>query len=151
MVSVLVIGLGLLGLLTIQIAKAAGCVTLGIDISEARIALGKELGVDACHNEAVKAKAAELVGARGFDHVLICAGSKENDLIALAGELCRDRGTVVSIGAVGLNIPRKIYYEKEIRFTVSRSYGPGRYDAAYEEKEQNYPIGYVRWTEGRRE
>lgn len=147
--SVLVIGLGLLGLLTIQIAKAAGCVTLGIDISEARIALGKELGSDACHNEAVKAKAAELVGARGFDHVLICAGSKENDLIALAGELCRDRGTVVSIGAVGLNIPRKIYYEKEIRFTVSRSYGPGRYDAAYEEKGQDYPIGYVRWTEGR--
>lgn len=147
--SVLVIGLGLLGLLAVQIAQAAGCKTLGIDVSEARVALAQELGVPACLNSAVKAKAAAIAGARGFDHVLICAGTKGNELIELAGELCRDRGTVVSVGAVGLDIPRKLYYEKEIRFMVSRSYGPGRYDAAYEEKGQDYPIGYVRWTEGR--
>lgn len=147
--TVLVIGLGLLGLLAVQIAKAAGCVTLGVDLSESRAALAREFGVSACTNDEVHVKAAELVGSRGFDHVLICAGAKGSELIELAGELCRDRGTVVSVGAVGLNIPRKIYYEKEIRFMVSRSYGPGRYDAAYEEKGQDYPIGYVRWTEGR--
>lgn len=147
--SVLVIGLGLLGLLAVQIAQAAGCKTLGIDVSESRVALARELGVAACLNDAVKTKAVEIAGTRGFDHVLICAGTKGNELIELAGERCRDRGTVVSVGAVGLNIPRKLYYEKEIRFMVSRSYGPGRYDAAYEEKGQDYPIGYVRWTEGR--
>lgn len=147
--AVLVIGLGLLGLLAVQIAKAAGCIVLGADISPDRVVLAKELGVQACENGDLEAKTVELTGSRGFDHVLICAGSKGNETIELAGKLCRDRGTVVSVGAVGLNIPRKLYYEKEIRFVVSRSYGPGRYDVNYEEKGHDYPIGYVRWTEGR--
>ncbi|RPJ47877.1 MAG: alcohol dehydrogenase, partial [Chloroflexi bacterium] len=85
----------------------------------------------------------------GFDVVLICADTRANDPIELAGQIARDRGRVVAVGAVGLAIPRKIYYEKELFFQVSRSYGPGRYDAAYEERGQDYPAGYVRWTEGR--
>ncbi len=85
----------------------------------------------------------------GFDAVLITADSRSNDPVNLAGALARDRARVVAVGAVGLNIPRKVYYEKELSFFVSRSYGPGRYDAEYEERGRDYPIGYVRWTEGR--
>lgn len=147
--NVLVIGLGLLGLMEIQIVKAAGCHVLGMDISEQKIALAKEFGVEACKRDEIITRASVFTRGRGFDHILICAGSKDNDSIELCGQVCRDRGNVVAIGAVGLNIPRKPYYEKEINFIVSRSYGPGRYDAAYEEKGQDYPIGYVRWTEGR--
>lgn len=147
--SILIIGLGLLGLMTVQVALAAGCHVLGIDISQSRVDLAKSFGVSACLRTEVDSIASSFTKNRGFDHVLICAGSKDNDSINLAGELCRDRGNVVAIGAVGLNIPRKIYYEKEINFIVSRSYGPGRYDFNYEEKGQDYPLGFVRWTEGR--
>ncbi len=147
--TVLVIGLGLLGLMEVQIAKAAGCRVMGMDISESKIALAKQFGVDACTRGEIEALTPEFTRGRGYDHVLICAGSKDNDSITLAGQLCRDRGQVTAIGAVGLTIPRKIYYEKELRVVVSRSYGPGRYDNNYEEKGQDYPIGFVRWTEGR--
>ena len=147
--SILVIGLGLLGLMEVQIVKASGCSVLGMDISNEKVALAKSLGVDACLHDDVIQKAAAITNGRGFDHVLICAGSKSNDSVTLAASLCRDRGNVVAIGAVGLDIPRKLYYEKEIQLIVSRSYGPGRYDQNYEEKGQDYPIGYVRWTEGR--
>jgi hypothetical protein len=81
--------------------------------------------------------------------VLICADARSSDPIALAGQMARDRGRVIAVGAVGLDIPRKIYFEKELHFQISRSYGPGRYDPTYEERGQDYPIGYVRWTEGR--
>ena len=147
--TVLVIGLGLLGLMEIQIAKAAGCRVVGMDISKARIKQARELGVEAWSRREIEDHAMQFTRGRGFDHVLICAGSKDNDSIELAGMLSRDRGNVIAIGAVGLEIPRKIYYEKELNVMVSRSYGPGRYDANYEEKGQDYPIGYVRWTEGR--
>ncbi len=147
--TVLVIGLGLLGLMEVQIAKAAGCRVMGMDISGTKIALAKQFGVNACTRAEIEALTPEFTRGRGYDHVLICAGSKDNDSITLAGQLCRDRGQVTAIGAVGLTIPRKIYYEKELRVVVSRSYGPGRYDNAYEEKGQDYPIGFVRWTEGR--
>ncbi len=147
--TVLVIGLGLLGLMEVQIAKAAGCRVMGMDISGSKIALAKQFGVNACTRAEIEALTPEFTRGRGYDHVLICAGSKDNDSITLAGQLCRDRGQVTAIGAVGLTIPRKIYYEKELRVVVSRSYGPGRYDNAYEEKGQDYPIGFVRWTEGR--
>ncbi len=147
--TVLVIGLGLLGLMEIQIAKAAGCRVMGMDISKPRIKLAREFGVDAWPRGDIEEHMPQFTKGRGFDHVLICAGSKDNDSIELAGKLCRDRGQVIAIGAVGLEIPRKIYYEKELRVMVSRSYGPGRYDANYEERGQDYPIGYVRWTEGR--
>ena len=147
--TVLVIGLGLLGLMEVQIARAAGCRVMGVDISKQRIKLAREFGVEACPRGDIEDRAMLFTKGRGFDHVLICAGSKDNDSIELAGRLCRDRGQVIAIGAVGLEIPRKIYYEKELRVMVSRSYGPGRYDENYEERGQDYPIGYVRWTEGR--
>ena len=86
---------------------------------------------------------------KGFDAVFICADTKSNDPVELAGVIARDRGVVVAVGAVGLEIPRKNYYEKEVSFLISRSYGPGRYDSNYEERGQDYPFGYVRWTEGR--
>ena len=147
--TVLVIGLGLLGLMEVQIAKAAGCRVMGMDISGARIELARKFGVEARSRGEIEDHMPRFTKGRGFDHVLICAGSKDNDSIELAGRLCRDRGQVIAIGAVGLEIPRKIYYEKELSVMVSRSYGPGRYDASYEERGQDYPIGYVRWTEGR--
>ncbi len=147
--TVLVIGLGLLGLMEVQIAKAAGCRVMGMDISKPRIKIARDFGVEAWTRSDIEDRVSQFTKGRGFDHVLICAGSKDNDSIELAGKLCRDRGQVIAIGAVGLEIPRKIYYEKELRVMVSRSYGPGRYDANYEERGQDYPIGYVRWTEGR--
>ncbi len=146
---VAVIGLGLLGLLTGQIAAAAGCHVLGIDLNPDRVALAAELGLSACSRDQAESTAEAFTAHRGFDTVLICADTKSNDPVELAGHIARDRGRVVAIGAVGLTLPRRIYYEKELSFINSRSYGPGRYDATYEERGVDYPIGYVRWTEGR--
>jgi len=146
---VAVIGLGLLGLLMVQIASAAGCNVFGIDIDIKRVNLASSFGLQS----EVRSKAVESSLAftknRGFDVVLICADTSSNDPVELAAVLARDRGRIVATGAVGLNIPRKIYYEKELSFINSRSYGPGRYDSTYEEDGRDYPIGYVRWTEGR--
>ncbi len=146
---VAVIGLGLLGLLTAQIAAAAGCRVLGIDINPRRVALAAALGINACPRAQAEETAQAFTAARGCDVVLICADTPSNDPVELAARLARDRAHVVAIGAVGLNLPRKPYYEKELTFINSRSYGPGRYDPAYEEQGHDYPIGYVRWTEGR--
>ena len=147
--NVAVIGMGLLGFLTAQIATAAGCHVLGIEIDPERIALGSTLGLQAVRRaEAVDSSAAFTVN-RGFDVILICADTPSNDPVELAGIIARDRARVVATGAVGLSFPRKIYYEKEISFINSRSYGPGRYDVSYEEQGNDYPLGYVRWTEGR--
>ncbi len=144
-----VIGLGLLGLLAAGIAKSAGCSVFGVDIDPERVKLAEMMGAVAVHrSDAVDAGQA-FSGGRDFDAVLICADTRSDDPVELAATLCRDRGSVIAIGAVGLKLPRKSYYEKEIRFMVSRSYGPGRYDSSYEEGGQDYPIGYVRWTEGR--
>jgi predicted dehydrogenase/threonine dehydrogenase-like Zn-dependent dehydrogenase len=147
---VAVIGLGLLGLLAAGIARAAGCQVLGIDIDPQRVALGEQMGLT---QGVLRAKAEAAAQAfsqgRGLDAILICADTHSDDPVELAGTLARDRARVVALGAVGLNLPRKIYYEKEISFINSRSYGPGRYDPRYEEGGQDYPIGYVRWTEGR--
>lgn len=146
---VAVIGLGLLGLLVVEIAAAAGCHVLGIDLDEKRVALAESMGFQAMlRDQAVEAAQAFSRG-RGCDTVLICADTPSADPVELAGVIARDRARVVATGAVGLKIPRKIYYEKELTFLNSRSYGPGRYDPAYEEGGQDYPIGYVRWTEGR--
>ncbi len=146
---VAVIGLGLLGLLAAEIARAAGCTIFGTDLSPERVKLAQQAGVQAVvRNEAEEAGRSYSQG-HGFDVVLICADTSSDDPINLAGTLARDRGQVVAIGAVGLNIPRKVYYEKELTFQVSRSYGPGRYDLRYEEQAQDYPYGFVRWTEGR--
>jgi predicted dehydrogenase/threonine dehydrogenase-like Zn-dependent dehydrogenase len=146
---VAVVGLGLLGLLTVGIARAAGCQVFGVDLDPQRVALAQSMGAAAVVRGEAEAAGAAFSQGRGFDAVLVTADARSNDPIELAGTLCRDRGRVIAVGAFGLEIPRKLYFEKEIHFQVSRSYGPGRYDPAYEEGGQDYPIGYVRWTEGR--
>jgi len=147
--TVAVIGMGLLGLLTAQIAAAAGCNVLGIDIDPGRLTLASSLGLQSVPRAQAVDSAQAFTGQRGFDVILICADTSSNDPIELAGLIARDRARVVATGAVGLTIPRKIYYEKEISFINSRSYGPGRYDVNYEENGQDYPLGYIRWTQGR--
>jgi predicted dehydrogenase/threonine dehydrogenase-like Zn-dependent dehydrogenase len=147
--SVGVIGLGLLGLLAVEIASAAGCQVFGVDLDETRVKLANQLRTTAVlRPQAVEAALAFSHG-RGLDNILICADTPTADPVELAGEIARDRGHVVAIGAVGLTLPRKVYYQKELSFINSRSYGPGRYDPAYEEAGRDYPIGYVRWSEGR--
>jgi predicted dehydrogenase/threonine dehydrogenase-like Zn-dependent dehydrogenase len=147
--NVAVIGLGLLGLLTAQIAAAAGCRVLGIDVDANKVRLAASLGLEAVARQNAESAAQTFTANRGFDAVIVCAATTSNDPVELAGAIARDRGRVVATGAVGLHIPRKVYYEKELSFINSRSYGPGRYDPSYEENGVDYPIGYVRWTEGR--
>ena len=147
--TVAVIGLGLLGLLTGQIAAAAGCRVLGIDINPQRIALADSLGLGAVLRDQAVDSAQVFTSNRGFDIVIICADTSSNDPVDLAAVIARDRAKVVATGAVGLTFSRKLYYEKELSFINSRSYGPGRYDSSYEEEGKDYPLGYVRWTEGR--
>jgi len=149
--SVAVVGLGLLGQLTVQILKASGCRVIGIDLDPAKIALARELGADAAvvRTEDVESVVAAFTSGVGVDAVIITAAADTNDPTELAGSICRDRGIVSMVGAVKMDVPRKVYYEKELQLRLSRSYGPGRYDPAYEEKGQDYPIGYVRWTERR--
>lgn len=148
--KVAVIGLGLLGLLATGIAAAAGCQVLGIDLDPNRVELAKGMGADTAVIRSQAVEVAETFShGRGVDAVLICADTTSNDPVELAGEIARDKVKVVAVGAVGLEIPRKPYYEKELDLVVSRSYGPGRYDHDYEEKGHDYPIGHVRWTENR--
>lgn len=146
---VAVIGLGLVGQLTGMILRAAGCTVVGIDIDESLAERARETGaVDACF---VRGALSEDLPeeATGCDAVIVTAATASNDPVELAPRLCRDRGRVVIVGDVGLQVPRAPYYDKEIDLRLSRSYGPGRYDREYEEHGQDYPIGYVRWTEGR--
>ncbi len=147
--NVAVIGLGLLGLLMIQLASAAGCRVFGVDVDPERVQRATQLRISACLRQNAEEAAQAFTANRGFDAVLICADTHANDPVELAGAIARDRARVVATGAVGLNLPRKRYYEKELNFINSRSYGPGRYDPAYEEHGRDYPISYVRWTEGR--
>jgi predicted dehydrogenase len=146
---VAIIGLGLLGLLAVGIAGAAGCKVLGIDLKPRRVQLAEDFGAESVFRDQAESAAQSFTHGRGCDVVLICADTPSADPVELAGEIARDRAKVVATGAIGLQLPRKVYYEKEISFINSRSYGPGRYDPAYEEGGQDYPIGYVRWTEGR--
>jgi len=146
-----VVGLGLVGQLSAQLLRAGGCRVMGIDLDPAKVALARRLGAEAAllRSDDVVQTAHELTGGRGVDGVLITAATASNDPVALAGELCRDRGRVVAVGAVGMDVPRRPYYDKELTLLQSRSYGPGRYDPVYEEAGVDYPIGYVRWTERR--
>ena len=146
---VAVIGLGLLGLLAVEIANAAGCRVFGVDLDPIRVALAETLGAQAVERENAIEAALSFSHGMGCDAVLICADTPSADPVELAGAIARERARVIAVGAVGLSLPRKVYYEKELLFLNSRSYGPGRYDPAYEEGGQDYPIGYVRWTEGR--
>ena len=147
--NVAVIGLGLLGLLTAQLASASGCNVLGVDIDPQLVRFASSLGIPAAARKNAESHAQALTSQRGVDAVIICADTPSTDPIELAGRIARDRGRVVATGAVGLTLPRKIYYEKELSFINSRSYGPGRYDTEYEEQGIDYPYGFVRWTEGR--
>jgi polar amino acid transport system substrate-binding protein len=149
---VLVIGLGLIGRLTVQLLRASGCLVAGADVSQAAVegarAGGCELAVDS-NAAGAEAQLAAFAGGTGFDAVIITAGAPDNSPFVLAGALARDRARVVLVGATPMDVPRSPYYEKELSVVLSRSYGPGRYDAAYEVHGHDYPIGYVRWTEGR--
>jgi predicted dehydrogenase/threonine dehydrogenase-like Zn-dependent dehydrogenase len=146
-----VIGLGLLGQLTVQILNSAGCRVVGMDIDRGRVELALRLGADAGSDSSVAFFDAcmQQSAGRGMDAVLISAQTTSSDPVNLAAEVARDRAVIVAVGTVGMALERKHFYEKELDFRVSRSYGPGRYDAAYEQKGVDYPIGYVRWTETR--
>ncbi len=148
---VAVIGLGLLGQLTTQLLKAAGCRVLGMDIDAARSEIARQMGADAVATSAAAFQdiCGHFSSGAGVDSVLITAETASSEPVNLAGTIARDRAIVVAVGTVGIEIERKAYYEKEIDFRISRSYGPGRYDTAYEQKGRDYPIGYVRWTETR--
>jgi predicted dehydrogenase/threonine dehydrogenase-like Zn-dependent dehydrogenase len=149
--SVAVIGLGLLGQLAVQLLRASGCRVIGIDLDPWKVELARELGCDLAlqRDDTVVERTRAFTGGRGADAILITAAASSNDPIVLAGELARERAHVVIVGAVATSIPRTPYYEKELDVRMSRSYGPGRYDKAYEDKGLDYPIGYVRWTEQR--
>jgi len=146
---VAVLGLGLVGLVTAQILQAAGCSVWGIDPDPGRVALAREFGVAFATSNSKCISEDDLPRAGGADAVIITAATKSNQPIDLAGQIARDRGVVVVVGDVRVDVPREHYYHKELQVRYSRSYGPGRYDPVYEENGVDYPQGYVRWTENR--
>ncbi|WP_292731309.1 bi-domain-containing oxidoreductase [Methanoculleus sp.] len=146
--NVAVIGLGLIGLLSVQILKAAGCRVIGIDIDREKLALAADLGADVVSNYDGLSERMKAFSPFGADAVVITAATRSSAPVEAAGRLVRDKGRVVVVGNVGMDLPREIFYEKEAEVVVSRSYGPGRYDRNYEERGVDYPI-YVRWTERR--
>lgn len=150
--KIVVYGCGLIGLLTAQILKANGCQVLGFDVSEERIKMAHSFGIEAVNTgqgvDPISAALGFSEGA-GVDAVLITASTKDNSIVSSAAKMCRKRGRIVLVGVVGLNLDRADFYEKELSFQVSCSYGPGRYDSSYEEGGNDYPIGFVRWTEQR--
>ncbi|MBX7120076.1 MAG: bi-domain-containing oxidoreductase, partial [Gemmatimonadaceae bacterium] len=149
--TVVVYGLGLIGLLTVQILRANGCRVIGIDTSPARLAIAEAAGAVAMDAKAgdVAAKVRALTGGVGADAVLLTLASDSDEPVHNAAEMARKRGRLVLVGVTGLALRRDDFYRKELSFAVSCSYGPGRYDPTYEDQAQDYPIGYVRWTEQR--
>ncbi len=149
--TVAVIGLGLLGQITLQLLKAAGCRCVGTDLRQDRVDLALKLGAEGATTdpEGFADQVMQITSGAGADAVLITADSRSDQPVELAARAARDRAVVVAVGAVGTKLPRKPFFEKELEFRISRSYGPGRYDPGYEEQGQDYPIGYVRWTENR--
>jgi len=150
--TVVVIGLGLIGLVTVQILRANGCRVLGIDLDASRAALARELGALTCVPSAGEdplAVAMRATDGRGVDAVLITASTDSDEPVHQAAQMCRKRGRIVLVGVTGLKLSRADFFEKELTFQVSCSYGPGRYDPAYEQAGHDYPIGFVRWTEQR--
>ncbi len=148
---VAVIGLGLVGQLVSQLLAAAGARVIGIDMIPSRLELARQEGAEHCVRvgPAVPGEITRLTGGVGVDRVMVCASTGSNEVIEQAIEMSRDRGRIVLVGFVGLNIPQEKIYMKELDLVVSRSYGPGRYDVNYEQHGNDYPIGYVRWTENR--
>lgn len=148
---VVVIGLGLIGQLTVQLLKASGCHVFGIDLDVSKVDLANRAGADngSAPDDQPKERVLQWTRGRGADAVIITAATDSNQPIELAGDVSRLKGRVVAVGDVGLNIPRQTFYDRELTFCVSKSYGPGRYDPEYEERGLDYPFAYVRWTEGR--
>lgn len=149
---IVVIGLGLIGLLTVQMLRAQGCRVIGVDIDDQRISLAKAFGaetVNGSNTSDVLAYVHNYTEGVGVDAVIITAASKSNKPISQAARMCRKRGRIILVGVVGLELNRAEFYEKELTFQVSCSYGPGRYDPSYEVDGKDYPIGFVRWTEQR--
>ena len=150
--TIVVIGLGTLGQLTVQMLKANGCQVLGVDLDETRIKIALETGMDRglnpVHHDIVAevSRATESVGA---DAVIVTAAALDDTIISQGMQCCRKKGRLVLVGDVGLNLKREDFYRKELDFLISTSYGPGRYDPYYEEGGQDYPLPYVRWTENR--
>lgn len=147
-----VTGLGLIGLLTVQLLRANGCRVLGIDVDPGRLAMARQFGaqtVDLASGEDPLVAAELFSRGHGVDAVLITASTRSSDPVHQAARMCRKRGRIVLVGVTGLELSRADFYEKELSFQVSCSYGPGRYDPVYEEKGVDYPIGFVRWTEQR--
>ena len=148
--QVLVYGLGLVGMLSVQLAVAAGCRVIGVDLSPDKVALARTMGADGVvAGPAMAATILDMTGGYGVDKVLMCAATSSNEPIEAVPGVTRQKGVLVIVGDVGMNVPRRAYFEKEIDIRISRSYGPGRYDPTYEEGGLDYPYGYVRWTEGR--
>lgn len=150
--NVVVVGLGLVGLITVQILKAAGCRVFGIDLDESKVNLAREIGADAAfsrNSPNIEEKIFQFTRGIGADATIIAAATRSNDPVEFAANVTRERGKVVIVGLVGMDLPREPYYNKEIELRVSRSYGPGRYDREYEEFGKDYPPAYVRWTENR--
>jgi len=146
-----VTGLGLIGLITVQLLKAHGCKVIGIDLDEYRLKLASRFGAEVINikTDDPLAKATAMTNGRGVDGVLITAATKSSEPVHQAAQMCRKRGRIVLVGVTGLELSRADFYEKELTFQVSCSYGPGRYDPLYEEKGIDYPLGFVRWTEQR--
>ncbi|QLE02363.1 Gfo/Idh/MocA family oxidoreductase [Galbibacter sp. BG1] len=150
--TIVVVGLGLIGLVTAELLLANGCNVIGFDYDPVKVQLAKEKGVLAVNpsdgTDQVKF-VQEYTDGIGADGVIITASNKSNDIISQSAKMSRKRGRIVLVGVIGLDISRADFYEKELSFQVSCSYGPGRYDESYEQKGVDYPIGYVRWTENR--
>lgn len=147
-----VFGMGVLGILTVQLLRASGCDVLAVDLDDERLQLASRFGADVCHpgrDGAPQQPAMGWTNGRGVDGVIITAAAKNDSIVHQAAESCRKRGRIILVGVVDLSLRRSDFYEKELTFQVSCSYGPGRYDPDYEQGGHDYPLGYVRWTEQR--
>jgi predicted dehydrogenase/threonine dehydrogenase-like Zn-dependent dehydrogenase len=150
--TIVVVGLGLIGLVTAQLLKANGCNVIGFDYDSVKVELARKFGIDAINpTEGIDQVAYVLnaTGNIGADAVIITASNKSNEIISQSAKMSRKRGRIILVGVIGLDISRGDFYEKELTFQVSCSYGPGRYDEQYEQKGQDYPLAFVRWTEKR--
>ncbi|MFZ2654918.1 MAG: bi-domain-containing oxidoreductase [Victivallales bacterium] len=150
--KVMVFGMGLIGLVTVQLLRANGCEVIGVDFNTRRLELAEGFGVktvDLSQGGDPVAASRGWTRENGVDAVIVTASSKTDEIMHQAAESCRKRGRIVLVGVVGLNLRRDDFFKKELTFQVSASYGPGRYDENYEQKGQDYPLGLVRWTEGR--
>jgi len=150
--TVVVTGLGLIGLITVQMLRAHGCRVMGIDYDPQRLEMARKFGaftVNPSVGDDLVMRAVDFSRGRGVDAVIITASTESSEPVSLAAEMCRKRGRIVLVGVTGLKLSRQDFYEKEITLQVSCSYGPGRYDASYEQEGQDYPVGFVRWTEQR--